>query len=168
MEAVIVIDVLRRGGVEVTAAGLEPGPLVASRGVRLLPDLPLDEVEDPKGGDALVLPGGLPGTIALREDSRVRDLAREYAVSPGKLLAAICAAPMVLDAHGLLEGKTFTCHPSVADKIQSGTRVSDPVVEDGNLVTSQGPGTAIAFALKLVERLVGESAAKEVAAAGLM
>lgn len=163
MEAVIIVDVLRRGGITVCAAGLEPGVLTASRGVKLEPDLPLDDVTAPKDYDILVLPGGLPGTEALRGDPRVRDLLRAYASSPGKRIAAICAAALVLDACGLLEGKSFTCYPSVRDDIPAGTWLDRPVVEDGNLITSQGPGTAFAFALFLVDRLAGPETARTVA-----
>ncbi|MGA0332599.1 MAG: DJ-1 family glyoxalase III [Kiritimatiellia bacterium] len=164
MEAVTVIDVLRRGGVEVVAAGLQAGVFEASRGVRLEADLPLENLAEAKEFDLLVLPGGLPGTLALRDDSRVRDLLIHYFNHPEKRVGVICAAPLVLDAHGLLEGRIFTCYPSVAKEIQGGTRVDETVVVDGNLITSQGPGTAIAFALRLLEELMGRGCAEDVAA----
>ena len=163
MEAVILMDVLRRGGIEVVGAGLESGVLTASRGVKIEPDLPLDALETAKDFDLLVLPGGLPGTEALLADVRVRDLVLYYAATPGRLLAAICAAPLVLDAHGLLAGKTFTCFPGLRDRIESKGWSAEPVVEDGELITSQGPGTAMAFALRLVRRLAGEDAEESVA-----
>ncbi len=163
MEAVIIIDVLRRAGINVCAAGLEAGVLTASRGVRLLPDVALDDLADAKDYDVIVLPGGMPGTMALRADLRVRDLLLWYQ-SAGRLVAAICAAPLVLDAHGLLDGKTYTCYPGADKEIQGGTRRNQAVVEDGNLVTSMGPGTAIDFALTLVRRLAGAEAEKSVAA----
>lgn len=164
MEAVITMDVLRRGGVRVVAAGLAgPGVFEASREVRLAPDVSLDALEGAKDFDVLILPGGLPGTEALRADPRVRDLLMHYANDPDKRVASICAAALVLDAHGLLEGRKFTCYPGVAEKIASGTRLDDRVVEDGNLVTSQGPGTAMAFALTLVERLTDRETRDRVA-----
>jgi len=163
MEAVILIDTLRRGGITVCAAGLEPGVLTASRGVKLEPDLPLDQVPAPKDFDVLALPGGLPGTEALLADPRVRDLLRAYASSPSKRIAAICAAPMVLDACGLLENKSFTCYPSLRGKIRQGRWLDQPVVEDGLLITSQGPGTAFAFALFLLDRLSGPETTRDVA-----
>ncbi len=163
MEAVIVIDVLRRGGVEVVATGLQEGVFEASRQVKLCGDVALDDLENAKDFDLLVLPGGIPGTHALRDDPRVRDLLLHYFQSPHKTIGVICAAALVLDAHGLLEGKRFTCYPSTAPDIQGGTWVDERVVVDGNLITSQGPGTAMAFALKLVERLVGVETSMEVA-----
>ncbi|MDF3128885.1 DJ-1/PfpI family protein [Kiritimatiellaeota bacterium B1221] len=163
MEAVIVIDVLRRGGVEVVAAGLQAEMFEASRGVKITPDIGLDALAEAKEFDLLVLPGGLPGTEALRNDDRVRDLLIHYFQSADKTVGVICAASLVLDAHGLLEGRKFTCYPSTAPEIQGGTWVDERVVTDGNLVSSQGPGTAMAFALKLVERLAGVETRMEVA-----
>jgi 4-methyl-5(b-hydroxyethyl)-thiazole monophosphate biosynthesis len=164
MEAVILMDTLRRGGVEVTAAGLTEGPVTASRGVVLVPDVLLDDLENPKDFDMLVLPGGLPGTERLREDLRVRDLLLAYFADTAKRVAAVCAAPTVLDAHGLLEGRRFTCYPALKDRCAGGGDwVNAPVVKDGNLITSQGPGTSFAFALTLVEALAGSEAAKSVA-----
>ncbi len=168
MEAVIVIDTLRRAGVRVVGAGLEAGVLVASRGVRIEPDLPLDAVEDAKDFDALILPGGLGGTRALRDDPRVRDLVLHYAQAPGKLLAAICAAALVLDAAKVLGGRRYTCYPGVEKEIREGERVDRPVVVDDRLVTSQGPGTAFDFALALVAMLQGETVAREVASGLLL
>jgi 4-methyl-5(b-hydroxyethyl)-thiazole monophosphate biosynthesis len=164
MEAVITMDVLRRGGVEVVAAGLQAGVVQASRDVKLMPDVPLDDCRDAKEFDVLILPGGLPGTEALREDVRVRDLVLHYMNAPEKLMASICAAALVLDRHGLLEGRTFTCYPKFREDIQAGSWRDEVVVTDGDLITSQGPGTAMAFALTLVERLVDRATRDEVAA----
>ncbi len=168
MEAVITIDILRRAGVRVTAAGIAGGgELIASREVRLVPDVDLDALEDANSFSALILPGGMPGTEALREDLRVRDLLRHYAAREGVIVATICAAALVLDAYGLLEGKRFTCYPTFAPSISGGTFEDSLVVEDGELVTSQGPGTAMAFALTLVERLT-DQATRDQVAAGLL
>ena len=164
MEAVILLDTLRRGGVEVVGAGLKAGPLTASRGVVITPDVPLDDLEGAKDFDVLILPGGLPGTEALREDPRVRDLLLAYFGDAGKWVAAICAAPTVLDGLGLLEGRPFTCYPALKERCTGGgTWLDQAVVEDGNLITSQGPGTAFVFALRILARLAGEDAAREVA-----
>jgi protein deglycase len=167
MEAVIILDVLRRGGIETTAVGLQAGMFEASRGVKLTPDIALDDLEAAKDFDLMVLPGGIPGTLALRDDVRVRDLLLHYFQSPGKTVGVICAAALVLDAHGLLEGRTFTCYPATAKEIQGGTRLNDPVVIDGNLITSQGPGTAMAFALQLVETLTDKET-RDAVAAGML
>ena len=153
-EAVIVIDVLRRAGVEVVCAGLDgPEPVRCSRGVTIVPDLPLASVEG--RFDFIVLPGGLEGTRRLAESAAVGTLLR--AQERERLgVAAICAAPAALARHGVGRGRAFTCHPSVRTLVKDhGRLAAGSVVEDGNLVTSQGPGTAFEFALALAARLVG-------------
>lgn len=162
MEAVILVDVLRRAECTVITAGLVRRQVTASRGVVLVADVLLSDVLT-DSFDAVALPGGAPGTAALRGDGRVIALVNEFA-SRGKMVAAICAAPLVLEDAGLLDSRRFTSHPGVAAKFSRGTRVNDRVVEDGNIVTSQGPGTSFEFALKLVERLKGAPAATSVAA----
>lgn len=166
IEAVTVIDVLRRAGLEVTAAGTVAGPIRASRGVVVVPDATLDAVVG-RVFDAVVLPGGGPGAQALREDARVLDLVRVHARG-GALVAAICAAPTVLVSAGVLAGKRITGHPSVHAALAEGCAAAGAtldagarVVADGRLVTSQGPGTTMEFALALVERLVSREQAEE-------
>lgn len=161
IEAVTVIDVLRRAGVEVVVAGLTAGPIKASRGVVVVPDTTLDDVvESPF--DMVVLPGGMPGAKTLGGDPRVRKVV-EKTRERQRWVAAICAAPaMVLEPAGLLEGVPATGHPSMKDKLSSYTE--QRVVTSGRLVTSQGPGTAMEFALDLVRHLCGEPKAREVAA----
>lgn len=161
IEAVSVIDVLRRAGAEVTVAGVAKGPVLASRGVRILPDRPLAEVES-EDFDLVVLPGGMPGAANLAKDPRVKAvLART--LGSHRLVGAICAAPaVVLSALGLLRGRKATCHPNFAKDLTDGEHVDARVVEDGNVVTSMGPGTALEFALALVARLYGEEKAREV------
>jgi 4-methyl-5(b-hydroxyethyl)-thiazole monophosphate biosynthesis len=164
IEAVTAIDVLRRAEIEVVVAGLEPGPVRGSRGVVVTPDEPLAEVVD-LDFDAVVLPGGGPGSQALAGDERVGAILKRHAAA-GHLVAAICAAPgVVLTPLGLLEGKRATGYPGLRDKVPGW--VDEPVVRDGDLITSQGPGTAMTFALSLVEVLVGAEKADEVAAAAL-
>ena len=158
IEAVTVIDILRRAGVEVVTAALEPGPVEGSHGIPVVPDGSIDEVlED--DFDMLVLPGGMPGADHLEKDARVASLLRRLADS-GRFTAAICAAPKVLAAAGLLEGRRATSFPGFLDPARvPGLRLSDaPVVEDGPVITSRGPGTAMDFALALVERLEGGKA----------
>lgn len=163
IEAVTVIDILRRANVEVISAGLEPGPVKASRGVVLIPDTDLDSALRSEY-DMLVLPGG-SGTRHLREDARILSLAEKMA-SSGRHVAAICAAPTVLARAGILEGKKATAFPGTIEDMgieNSGL----PVLKDGNIVTSRGPGTAMDFALELVEILCGGEKRQEVEA-GLM
>ena len=160
IEAVTVIDVLRRAGVEVVAAGLKPGPIKASRGVVMMADALLDDVLEQKF-DMVVLPGGMPGAKALGADERVRRVL-ERARDRNHWVAAICAAPaMVLEPGGFIKGAPATGHPSLADKVS--TYTGQRVVTHGRLVTSQAPGTSMEFALELVRHLCGEPKAREVA-----
>lgn len=164
MEAVIIIDILRRAEWEVTTVGLRPGEVTASRGVRLVPDQVWSEI-DVAGFDWIILPGGLPGTQKLIADNRVIDALQRHARKGGNI-GAICAAPTVLYAAGLLQGRAVTSHPSVRERLGDTKRLDDRVVADGNLFTSQGPGTTFEFALALVAHEQGE--AKAVALADAM
>ncbi len=156
LEAVTVIDLLRRAGIEVVTAGLDEQPVTASRGVTLIPDTQLDRVMD-QNFDMIVLPGGLPGADNLQADSRISQLLQRIIDNKG-FAAAICAAPKVLAANGLLQDKRTTCYPGVLQQeehpqTQVGT---EAVVQDGNIITSRGPGTAMDFALELIEVLAGK------------
>lgn len=165
LEAVTVIDLLRRAGIEVVTAGLDTGPVRASRGTVLVPDTSIDSALQ-QDYDMVVLPGGLPGADHLNADSRVIDLLKKMANS-GKFTAAICAAPKVLATAGLLEGRRATGFPGVLEGMQLGATQlsSEPVVTDGKVITSRGPGTAMDFALTLIEKLVDRSKRDEVEAA---
>ncbi len=165
LEAVTVIDLLRRAGIEVTSAGLDDGPVRASRGTVLVPDTTLDTVMD-RDFDMIVLPGGLPGADHLEQDTRIQTLLRRMA-DADRYTAAICAAPKVLAAAGLLAGRRATSYPGVLDGLQvEGLQYLDqPVVEDDRIITSRGPGTAMDFALTLIEKLAGRARRDEVEAA---
>ncbi|MBN1670999.1 MAG: DJ-1/PfpI family protein [Kiritimatiellae bacterium] len=155
MEAVIIMDVLRRADWEVVSVGLKPAVVRASRGVKLQPDAVWDEV-DPGVFDVLMLPGGAEGTATLAGDERVLDMVRTYAQA-GKWLCAICAAPLVLQAAGVLQARhRVTCHPAVADKLTVTRCREERVVVDGHFVTSRGPGTAFEFALTVVMLVDGK------------
>lgn len=162
LEAVTIIDLLRRAGIEVVSAGLDNQPVKASRGVMLLPDTTLDEALK-QDYDMLVLPGGMPGMTNLKNDPRIIALLQKMA-SAGKFTCAICAAPVVLAEAGLLSGKRATSYPGHLDKLSlpDVTYLNDAVVTDGKIITSRGPGTAMDFALKLVETLLGKAKRDEV------
>jgi 4-methyl-5(b-hydroxyethyl)-thiazole monophosphate biosynthesis len=160
LEAVTVIDLLRRAGIEVVTAGLKPGIVKASRGVQLVPDITLD-VALQDDYDMVVLPGGMPGASHLKDDVRILELLKKMEAA-GKYTAAICAAPMVLAEAGLLEGKRVTSYPGALDAF-SGLILGDKAVEhDGKVLTSRGPGTAMDFALALVETLAGAGKRQQV------
>jgi 4-methyl-5(b-hydroxyethyl)-thiazole monophosphate biosynthesis len=162
LEAVTIIDLLRRAGIEVVTAGLEEGQVTASRGVVLVPDRTLDEVLN-DDFDMIALPGGLPGADHLDADPRIHALLRRMA-EQGRYTAAICAAPKVLLHAGLLDGHKATAYPGVIDGQMSDASqlLADAVVNDGKVVTSRGPGTAMDFALSLIEQLLGADKREEV------
>ncbi|MBE0509812.1 MAG: DJ-1/PfpI family protein [Gammaproteobacteria bacterium] len=164
LEAVTIIDLLVRAGARVTSAGLQPGPIKASRGVVLLPDTDLDSALQ-QDYDMVVLPGGMPGAQHLQDDPRIIRLLQSMAATD-KYTAAICAAPKVLAAAGLLDGKRATSYPGFLDHDPApGMHYeSAAVVQDGRLITSRGPGTAMEFALCLIENLFGKAKRDEVEA----
>ncbi|QKI89879.1 DJ-1 family glyoxalase III [Thiomicrorhabdus xiamenensis] len=156
LEAVTIIDILVRGGVEVVTASLDDNTIItASRGVQLVAQKTLDEVIDDHY-DLVVLPGGLPGADYLQADPRI--IAKlKNTVEMGGLAAAICAAPKVLVSAGLLDGKQATSYPGVIEKQPAHDMQfsNESVVEDGQIITSRGPGTAMDFALHLLQKLQG-------------
>ncbi len=164
MEAVISIDVLRRGGLEVTIGGLDgPEPVKCSRGVVVTPDIDLHEVVN-RTFDVVVLPGGGEGAQRLCASAAVGEVLRRH-VEAEKLVAAICAAPSAVKTHGLFQGYTMTSHPVVRAFLEDwGKYVEGPVVKDRRLITSRGPGTAFAFALAVLEELTDERAVASVTA----
>lgn len=166
IEALTVVDILRRAGVEVVTAGLDDRPVEASRKTRHLADVPLDAVLH-EMFDAVVLPGGQPGTNHLKADRRILECLQRHAKA-GKWVAAICAAPMVLGEAGLLAGRKATSYPSVRDQLGDVKYLEDRVVVDGRIVTSRGPATAMDFALRLAELFCGAEKAQEVRRAVLM
>ncbi|MEI6971694.1 MAG: DJ-1 family glyoxalase III [bacterium] len=163
MEAVITIDVLRRAGLTVDVAGLNTDIVKCSRGVNLKPDCALGDVR-PGDYDILAIPGGMQGTDELGRDGRILDAIREFN-NAGKLIGAICAAPLLLHRAGILQGRRITCHPSVAARLTGTRQVNAPVVADGNIITGQGAGTSFEFALEIVRLAAGEQTARDIARA---
>ena len=162
METVICVDILRRAGIDVVLAGLDGSePVRCSRGVVLVPDAALADVAT-EAFDAVVLPGGAGGADRLAASPTVGELLRQREAD-GAWVAAVCAAPAVLATHRVFAGRSMTSHPAVADVVaRHGKRTDDPVVCDGALITSQGPGTSVLFALQIVEVLCGAAKASEV------
>ncbi|MBN8763748.1 MAG: DJ-1 family protein [Thiobacillus sp. 63-78] len=162
LEAVSIIDVLRRAGIKVVVAGLQDGPVKGSRETVVVPDAPLDAVMS-QDFNMVVLPGGMPGVKHLHEDARIKTLLDRY-TQKDRYTAAICAAPSILAAYGHLAGRNATSNPKFRDQVAiDGVHYhEEAVVTDGNIVTSRGPGTSIDFALALVEQLAGRAKRDEV------
>lgn len=157
IEAITLIDVLRRAEVDVLVAGLEKRLRTSAHGVKITTDVVLADQKN-EVFDAIILPGGLPGAQHLAESDDLMEILRAQAAS-GRICAAICAAPWALGVAGVLEGKTATCYPGFEDKLTGATHSTDRVVVDGNIITSRGPGTALEFALELVRVLVNTDTA---------
>jgi len=157
LEAVTIIDLLRRAGIEVITAGLDDQAVLASRGVTLIPDTTLGSVLE-TSFDMIVLPGGLPGADHLDNDPRLEALLTRQ-VQNDKKVAAICAAPKVLASAGLLDHKRATAYPGTLEGLDlpHTAITSIDVLTDGNITTSRGPGTAMDFALALIEQLVDKA-----------
>ncbi|WP_137887381.1 DJ-1 family glyoxalase III [Pseudomonas sp. 2FE] len=168
LETVTLIDVLRRADIELLVASIENRRmLTCARGTRLTADAMLVDVLA-QDFDLIVLPGGMPGAQHLADHQPLAERVREHAAA-GKLFAGICAAPaLALQGYGVLKQRRMTCYPALSDRLSGCTFVDQPVVVDGNCITSQGPGTALEFALTLVEQLVGKGKRKEIAKAMLV
>lgn len=162
LEAITITDLLVRAGIEVTTAGLDDQPVVASRGTKIIPDTQIKNIIE-KQFDMVVLPGGLPGADYLRDNQMIMDILKNHAAD-GKYVAAICAAPKALAQADLLVNKTATSYPGVLDALNlKDTIVKTTAIEiDGKIITSRGPGTAMEFALTLIEVLVGKDKREEV------
>ena len=161
IEAISIIDVLRRGEIDVTVAGLTDGPITGSHDITVVPDTVLEKT-DHTVFDVLVLPGGQPGTNNLKADERLLQWIRDR-FKNGQKLAAICAAPTVLHKAGITDRLKLTSYPSEKAVFTNSEYLEEPVVKDGHVITSRGVGTALAFGLALIEELQGKEKAREVA-----
>ncbi len=162
LDAITITDLLVRAGVEVTTVGLDDQAVTASRGTRIIPDTNIDTILN-QTYDLIVLPGGLPGANHLRDDERVQALLKKHARND-KFIGAICAAPQALAAAGILNNKKATAYPGVLEAINNDLIdiTSSAVEVDGMVITSRGPGTAIDFALTLIELLEGAEKREEI------
>ncbi len=165
IEAVAVIDVLTRVGVDVTVAGLKPGNIQAAYGTTIVPHKTINGAAGPY--DAIVLPGGRRNAEALAANPHVVELIREQ-YRTGRLVAAICASPghVLAEAAGILIGRRATGDPMFDDKMIAGEAIvtGEPVTVDGNIITGMGPGAALQFALMLAEKLSDKQSADRFAA----
>jgi 4-methyl-5(b-hydroxyethyl)-thiazole monophosphate biosynthesis len=151
VEALTIVDVLRRAGIQVDTVGVVGSVINSAHGIRIMVDKKLSEVTH-TDYDAIILPGGNPGYINLGRSTQVIEMVKKFN-SQNKLIGAICASPSILAKEGLLDNKRATIYPG-NEKLLAYPR-DKPVVIDGNIITSQGPGTAMEFALKIVEKLLG-------------
>ena len=164
VEALTAVDLLRRAKIYVDTVSITDDFTVhGAHGINVQTEDLFDEV-DFSETDMIVLPGGMPGTTNLKEHEGLKKVLLRFAEEE-KYIGAICAAPTVLDEIGILQGKRATCYPGVESQIKDAILTRTPVMRDGNIITGQGVGTAIDFALKLVEVLAGEEKAKEIAEA---
>lgn len=162
-EAIAPVDVLRRSGVEVLTVAVEESSdmvIEGAHGINVRADIALSDV-DFSDIDAIVLPGGMPGTKNLDENADVRQ-AIKYCYDNNKLICAICAAPSILGHMGLLAGRKATCFPGFERELHSSVFTGASVTVDGNIITADGPGSALSFAEAIAAKFVGETAARRV------
>ena len=167
LEAVTIIDCLRRAGADLTVASVRGLEITTARKIKITADCLIPDCKD-KVYDLIVLPGGMPGAEHLRDSKELTEMLKKQKSSP-RFYAAICASPaVVFEHHGLLADKKATCYPAMAEKLKNKQALEQQLVVDGNCITSQGPGTALEFSLKLVEVLFGSQKSQELAKAMLV
>jgi 4-methyl-5(b-hydroxyethyl)-thiazole monophosphate biosynthesis len=164
IEALIPVDVLRRGGVDIKTVSIYDTKIVESaHGVQMVTDLTFEEAEPMlKDADLLMLPGGMPGATNLNEHEGLKKALVAQAEA-GKMVSAICAAPLVLGGLGILKGKRATCYPGFEQTLEGAEYTEDLWTIDGNIITGEGPAAALPYAYSLLALLVSEEAAREVA-----
>lgn len=161
IEALMPVDVLRRGGVDVSTVSITSERAVkGAHGVTVEADMTFDEA-DFDGADMVLLPGGMPGAANLDVHSGVRNVLIDYA-NKGKRIGAICAAPMVLGRLGLLKGRNATCYPGFEKYLEGATTNSELFVIDGNIITGKGPAAAFDYSLAILSLLCGDQTAEQV------
>ena len=166
IEALTPVDVLRRAGLEVITVGVTGKSVTGSHGITVKCDAHITEVT-PHDIQAVVLPGGLPGTTNLEADSRVQEFI-DIANGEGAIVGAICAAPSILGHKGLLVGKRATCYTGFEKELFGADTTGEPAVRDGNIVTGRGAGAAFEFAFELLDAVTGSDDASKKLRAGML
>lgn len=151
IEAIAVVDILRRASIDVCTVGVGAKNVAGSHGMTVVCDKEINEINLVEG-DSVVLPGGMPGTTNLYACDAVLN-AVNFAKEKGNLVCAICAAPLILGRLGILDGKSGVCYPGFEDELKGCAVSADGVVVDGNVITGKGPGVALDFALAIVEKV---------------
>lgn len=168
IEALTPVDYLRRTGVEVDMVSLTDDLKVkGAHGIEVLANKRIEEINEHSSYSGVIIPGGLPGATNLRDDYRVIRLVKEYN-DKGRLVAAICAGPIVLQRAGIIKEKNITSYPGFDKELKDGKYKEDIVVQDGNIITARGPAAAVYFALKISEYLQGGEKARELRKAILL
>lgn len=161
VEALTVTDYLRRMDIVVDMVAISGEKEVkGAHDIRVLADKLIDEIDDIESYDGLVIPGGLPGATNLRDDSRVIEIIKKMGKND-KLLAAICAGPIVLERAGLIDGKKVTSYPGFEGELEGSIYEEKAVVRDGNIITARGPALAVDFAIEIVKYLLGDEKVQE-------
>ena len=162
IEALTIVDVLRRAGIETLMVSVTGNAEVTgAHGIKVTADELIVDL-DHDTADMLILPGGLPGADNLNAHSRLKDELTKFA-DAGKQLAAICAAPQVLGGLNILSGRDAVCYPGFEEKLKGANLKYDSAIRSGNIITGRGPGAALDFSLMIVEELMGREAANELA-----
>ena len=161
IEALAPVDFLRRAGVVVKTASLKGKSAVGAHNIEVVTDINIDDVTLNKDVEAVILPGGMPGSENLYNDKRVHE-AIDYAIENNKLVCAICAAPFILGRKGILNGKKATCFPGFEDELVGAQVLNQGVVKDGNIITAQGAGVAWEFGEKIASELVGSEISQKI------
>lgn len=162
IEALSVVDVLRRGGLVCDMCSLEGNHVLGTHNIEVKANTTIENLDSDNEYDAVVLPGGLPGAYNLRDDNRVKELVQRYN-KDGKIVAAICAAPEALESFGILDNKNCTSYPGFIQDKNKVIYIEDKtVVVDGNIITSRGPATAIEFSLEILKQLGYENSYEDI------
>lgn len=161
VEAVATIDMLRRAELDVMTLGIGSQMIVGSHGIGLVCDADAKNIEPDETLQAVVIPGGMPGTLNIEKSAQAQKFI-DYAAENSKLICAICAAPSVLGHKGLLKGKKATCFPGFEKELEGAEYTDAGVVMDGNIITAKGAGVAIEFGLKIAEQFAGKEEADKI------
>ncbi len=154
LEALAPVDILRRGGVDVKTAGIMGKTVTGAHGIPVTADINILEITDFSEIEAVILPGGMPGTVNLEKDETLSGII-DYCYENGKILSAICAAPSILGHKGILKGKKATCFDGFQKDLTGAEVLNVPVLRDGNIITAFGAGAAFQFGFKILEALKG-------------
>ncbi|MGJ0845516.1 4-methyl-5(b-hydroxyethyl)-thiazole monophosphate biosynthesis [Tissierella praeacuta DSM 18095] len=161
VEALTVVDYLRRKDVAVDTVSItEDNKVKGVHDIVVIADKVINSINDIDSYDAVIIPGGLPGATNLRDNNKVIDIVKK-ANRNGKLVAAICAGPIVLEKAGVIHGKNVTSYPGFEDELMSGIYIDDSVVRDCNIITAKGPALAVEFAIEIMRYLLGEEKVDE-------